>query len=353
MKVRNAVLCLSCTLLVHSAFAQSSVTLYGRLGEDVNYTHISGSKGTASKGAASMDDDASQWGLRIQEDLGSGSKVISVLENGFSLNNGAFQKSGYEFNKQAYIGISNTRYGLLSLGQQYAPEFYVSTQVDPFGRFTNGSMIALFQALPTNSRGFYSGIPNSVQYTSPKIEGIQAKLSYSLSNGGTTAASNIGEAQGASLTYANDKLYLAASYDNERIASTTAGLSSMSNSSYQVAATYQLPYVKVHGYYFHNDQRGKPGAYGYMLGLSSLITPSNEVMFSVSKRSSPTSQSGAKMAALGYNHFLSKRTVVYVSAAYLENDRNASYSLWPSLSSYTVTTGAHAVSVMAGIRHYF
>jgi len=353
MKVRYTALCFTGTLFAQSALAQSSVTLYGRLGEDVNYTHISGSKGTPSKGVASMDDDASQWGLRIQEDLGGGSKVISVLENGFTLNNGAFQKSGYEFNKQAYVGLSNIHYGFLSLGQQYAPEFYVSTQVDPFGRFTNGSMISLFQALPTNSRAFYSGIPNSVQYTSPEFEGFQAKLSYSLSNGGTTAASNIGEAQGASLTYTSDKLYVAASYNNERIASTTAGLSSMSNSSYQVGATYQLPIVKLHGYYFHNDQRGKPGAYGYMLGLSTLINPSNQIMLSVSKRSSPTSQSGAKMAALGYNNFLSKRTVIYVSAAYLENDRNAAYSLWPSLSSYTVTTGAHAVSIMAGIRHYF
>src|SRR5882762_8826071 len=107
MKVRYTALCFTGTLFAQSALAQSSVTLYGRLGEDVNYTHISGSKGTPSKGVASMDDDASQWGLRIQEDLGGGSKVISVLENGFTLNNGAFQKSGYEFNKQAYVGLSN------------------------------------------------------------------------------------------------------------------------------------------------------------------------------------------------------------------------------------------------------
>lgn len=357
--IRRAAILVSLGLLwTQAAWSQSSVTLYGRLGEDINYTHFSGAGKNPSQNGTTVDSDASFWGMRMRENLGGGTSVFAKMENGFNLNNGSLFKNGYMFNRQAYIGLQNNTYGSIFLGRQYAPEFFTSIHVDPFGRLSNGSMLSLFQAIPGgSSRGFVTGISNSIQYWTPMIMGFRGKLMYALSNGGTAASSTIGEAEGASLVYRNRSLYVSLSYNNQRIANTEAGLPSLSNSTYQLGATYDFRVVKVYGYVMRNDQRNQPKAYGYLLGLSSYINPSNEVMFSAAKRSSPTPQSGAEMFALGINHFLSKRTIIYGSVAHLSNEGNAKYSLWPALISYKTENlpmaGQNETSVMVGIRHYF
>lgn len=359
MNHRVAISAAVALIFSQGVFAQSSVALYGRLDEDINYSHFSsGGAKNSPRSGTSLDSDAAFWGLRITEDLGGQTKFFAKLENGFYLSNGALFKDGYLFNRQAYAGLENGQYGSIFFGQQYAPEFYVSAYADPFGRLSNGSIISLFQVIPgSNSRGFNPGINNSVQYWTPEYRGLQAKLMYAFSNGGTTAASNIGEAEGASLMYRSKSLYIAASYNNQRIAGTLKALASVSNTTYQVAATYDFHFVKLHGYVMRNDQRNQPTSYGYLLGLSSYVTPFDELMFSAAKRSSPTPQSGAEMLAVGMNHYFSKRTLIYASFAYLNNDRKAAYSLWPALLSYRAqglpAAGQNETSVMVGLRHYF
>ena len=62
----------------------------------------------------------SRWGLRGAEDLGGGLKAIFKLENGFNIGNGALGKSGAEFGRQAYVGLTQNGVGSLTLGRQYS-----------------------------------------------------------------------------------------------------------------------------------------------------------------------------------------------------------------------------------------
>ncbi len=55
---------------------------------------------------------ASKFGLLGAEDLGGGTKAIFRLESGFNSLTGAQSSSGFIFNRQAYVGLSNDRYGI-------------------------------------------------------------------------------------------------------------------------------------------------------------------------------------------------------------------------------------------------
>lgn len=110
--------------------AQSSITLYGVVDVGVNYSSNTqtgiGANG-APKGASQvyMADGlaggkmGSRWGLRGSEDLGDGTHAVFALENGCSINNGAFAQGGAEFGRQAWVGLENDRLGTVSLGRQY------------------------------------------------------------------------------------------------------------------------------------------------------------------------------------------------------------------------------------------
>ncbi|WP_256258783.1 porin, partial [Burkholderia ubonensis] len=95
------------------AFAQNSVTLYGLIDEGFNYTNnvrVNG-VGKTNYQLASGYAQGSRWGLRGSEDLGGGLKAVFVLESGFDVNNGRLGQGSRMFGRQAYVGLSESRFG--------------------------------------------------------------------------------------------------------------------------------------------------------------------------------------------------------------------------------------------------
>jgi predicted porin len=103
------------------AHAQSSVTLYGLLDVGVAYVNNSATNGQGHPlfSMISGNIQATRWGIKGLEDLGGGMKAIFVLENGFSVANGKFMQGGDEFGRQAFVGLSTSRFGSITLGRQY------------------------------------------------------------------------------------------------------------------------------------------------------------------------------------------------------------------------------------------
>jgi predicted porin len=118
------------SLLAATANAQSSVTLYGVVSGDVTYVDNAQAAATSASGhpkggpqvavldSATSGLASSRWGLKGVEDLGGGLKAVFQLENGFSMNNGALGQGGALFGRQAYVGLSASRYGTFTLGRQ-------------------------------------------------------------------------------------------------------------------------------------------------------------------------------------------------------------------------------------------
>jgi predicted porin len=108
------------------AHAQSSVTLYGTVDAGVIYStsqQATSANGSVSSGHAVQMSGGnlvpSRWGLMGTEDLGGGIKASFDLENQFLTGTGAMLQSGSLFDRQAWVGLEDARFGTLSAGRQY------------------------------------------------------------------------------------------------------------------------------------------------------------------------------------------------------------------------------------------
>lgn len=186
------------------AFAQSSVTLYGVIDAGLNYVNNVG--GHADWAMSSGIVQGSRWGLKGSEDLGGGTKAIFQLENGFNVFNGKLGQGSREFGRQAYVGLTNDKFGTLTLGRQYDP-VVDNAQPTTF----NGQWGALFSHpgdIDNTDNGFR--VNNAVKYVSPRFAGIQGELFYAF--GGVAGSFGAQSTVGAGLNYSGGPLYIGAGY---------------------------------------------------------------------------------------------------------------------------------------------
>ncbi|GJH28921.1 hypothetical protein CBA19CS42_30415 [Caballeronia novacaledonica] len=175
---------ISCLLIgmALEAHAQSSVTLYGRLDEALEY--MSGvptnpnSSGIAQGSTnrfriVAGNWQGSFWGIKGAEDLGSGNKILFQLESGFNIATGQGSSAGI-FNRWAQVGVSNSSYGTIMMGRQ----LFIANDVwdfDPFGQsFWASATLVRGRNWPFSS--------NNISYQSPKIGGFDFAGQYSFSN---------------------------------------------------------------------------------------------------------------------------------------------------------------------------
>ena len=161
-------------LSANGAFAQSinqsSVELYGILdiavGRVANSLSTNGdygstvnayqaTKSTVNNSVTGMINggiQASRWGIRGSEDLGGGLQAFYTLESGFNGQNGVSSNSaaslaqnspkassvssdgsldGQLFNRQAIVGLSDSRFGSVAFGRNYNPIYTAVTDYDP------------------------------------------------------------------------------------------------------------------------------------------------------------------------------------------------------------------------------
>ncbi|CBW77066.1 Outer membrane porin protein 32 precursor (plasmid) [Mycetohabitans rhizoxinica HKI 454] len=110
------------------------------------------------------------FGLRGDEDWGTGLHAIFKLESGFNLNNGQYSESGSIFNRQAYVGLRNDQYGALTLGRQYDSVVDYLAPLSAAGS-GYGNNLAGHPFDNDNLDNTFS-IKNAVKYTSPNYYGV-------------------------------------------------------------------------------------------------------------------------------------------------------------------------------------
>ncbi|AXE94490.1 porin [Paraburkholderia sp. 22099] len=208
-------------LVALGAHAQSSVTLYGIVDAGIGYQSSQTSLGSTSGGRSVVKMVNGVWagsrfGLKGGEDLGGGTKAIFQLEQGFNSATGAQGVSGLAFNRQAWVGVTNTTYGTLTAGRQYTAYYTLLSPYSPTTWLTGaygahpGDIDSLDTVYRTN---------NSLVYTSPKFYGFTASGSYSF--GGVPGSLNAGSTWSAALQYLNGPFGIAAGF--QRINNSTPG----------------------------------------------------------------------------------------------------------------------------------
>ncbi|MCE4537606.1 porin [Pelomonas sp. P7] len=105
-----------------SAWAQSSVTLYGIVDAAVRY--VSNNNG-AQKQLVPGGMSESRLGVNITEDMGGGLKALANLEHRLNSDTGTIAAA--EFWRQAWVGLQSNDFGQIRLGRQYNILFDVYT----------------------------------------------------------------------------------------------------------------------------------------------------------------------------------------------------------------------------------
>jgi GBP family porin len=308
------------------AHAQSSVTLYGLLDVGISYTNSTsttqGGRSNFQMSNAMM--QSNRWGMRGAEDLGGGLKAIFVLENGFTLTNGKLAQGGREFGRNAYVGLTDSKLGTLTLGRQN--EFmYDWVGHMSFADF-NGVGGNIFAHVMDNDNLIGTmRINNAVKYTSKTYAGLTLGGMYAFSNAAGAFANNRAYSFGA--TYNNGPINAALGFTqvnngNEAINANGAVDAGFTTSNGTTATSADAAFTA-------KRQQTFGGGLNYTFG------PAN-VGFVITD----TRLNNATAFATGTTTTLSAANAAYVH--FTNYEVNAHYSLTPALTlgaAYTYTDG--------------
>ncbi|MFP3564422.1 porin [Paraburkholderia sp. SIMBA_030] len=195
--------------------AQSSVTLYGLIDEGfeaVSNVPAAGKTGGGTKYALDAINglNGTRWGLRGTEDLGAGIAAIFTLENGFDLNTGKLGQGGAEFGRQAFVGLSSSRFGTLTLGRQY------DSVVDYLGNFEFGdsNVGTAHAAHPGDLDNFNNSrrTNNAIKFRSIDYSGLTSGGIYSL--GGVAGSFTTDQIYSLGVGYKQGPLAMGVAYLN-------------------------------------------------------------------------------------------------------------------------------------------
>jgi predicted porin len=338
MKKKLIALAVASLLSAPTAFAQSSVTLYGSI--DYGYTSLGSNdakththdldpnvygKVKSRTGLDSGISKANRIGFKGTEDLGNGLKAIFVLENGLvgdTTGNGIFSGA----NRQSYAGLSGG-FGTVAFGRQYSPQHVFTSAVDPFGKNGFGSA---GNVLMQDRRA-----DNIATYASPNWGGFGFLAGYSLNAAGNEHLENDTDIRlwALAATYTWDKLFVAGNYHatNQKHAHTS---NQSAFNAYDLYASYDFGFVKVGSTVgrrttkkdFIGTQKDAKLTQ-WMIGATFRLTPNDSILTSYSRAGESKIADGQDKRprigqwALGYEHSLSKRTVLYSQFAMQSHNR--------------------------------
>lgn len=351
------------------AASAADVQVYGRVDTGL-YLTKSDATGVRSLSMESGIAGASRFGFKGSETLGNGVNVGFVLENGFSADTGvmAGSKDSRLFDRDSYLYV-NTPYGDFrfgrsgSLGGGVSGGLFAGT-ISPFG-------IVYKEAASTKVFAVEGRLDNMVRYDTPSFGGLKLSAQYSNGIDGDDALNNSQKdryaAVGATYTIGGLKLVgVVDKYLFDDIKDSNKGIGN--KTAYKVGLQYKASEgVTLYGGYQHTDNAQKIG-----LVTDKKVKGADTDAFTVGTRIAlgggnlnlalgyveGDKRDGSKLyevkmwqAAIGYTYPLSKRTVLYTAAAYLDSDYTKDGA---AVKTKKDTTSATKVkSLMAGIYHSF
>ena len=362
-------------LAATSAFAQSSVTMYGNI--DVGYgshktTSKDGSAFTKSSGVMDGSWAGSRLGFRGTEDLGGGLKASFTAEQGFNPTsaNGFNQRVGTfahqladaagtaytsNNNRQSFLGLSGG-FGEIRVGFQYTNSYDLAA--------FQGFSLSEFQGGNYQNQTHANGTrANAITYIAPKMGAITIKAQVGQGSGRATAESNaianIGAATGTltqnnnqytslMAVYANGPLIVAGNYAKSDLTTSAAASAQTAPSAMDFGGSYNLGFATISATMGTLEDNKVSGSTETKAKQFSVKVPFGATDLLLSTGSAKSTLAGAttrdsKGTMVGISTALSKRTNIY---AYTGSEKNEAVA--------AVTTAGYKDSKsMIGIRHAF
>jgi len=342
--------------LSSAAFAQTNVTIYGVADGTFDYINVSGNSNVApavgNPNNTRVTSNGSHLGFKGTENLGNGMKAIFQFESEVNFDSGA----ALGLNRDSFVGL-NGSFGQVTLGTQTGPTKALGGRLDVNSGDTimsNSAVLgklggAYASTLPvgtTKGAQFASGstfdtrFKNTIQYVTPSFSGLQATAMY-------VANENKSEAVGAKINtsaydlgvnYENGPVFVGATYariSEKNDAGTAIIVTNFGTDTtakeFRIGGVYDFGMATVRALYARTKGDGsvsdaKQNVWG--IGGTYNVSPNGKLVgqyykaadLSGSNFGRPTDNTGAKFYTIGYEHSLSKRTMLKAGYAYLKND---------------------------------
>jgi len=350
-----------------SACAQSSATLYGSL--DLGVSFASNVGGGHQYRMTSGVEAPTRWGLTGTEDLGSGLGIVFKVESGFNGTNGALG-GGLGFNRQAYVGVQDTKFGTLMLGRQWSPA------TDLVSTFSLNSLYGGWYFSHPNdidNLDYSYSIPNAVKYVSPKLGGLTVEALYALggqavqfSNNSvySGAASWTGGAFAASVGYLriyNPQTTIIGYQTGSGFVNAVYGtylLKARSQDIFATGVSYTVGPVKVVGNFtdvdFREGDAGRDVIFqnyeaSAVWSIASDITIYGGYTYTDGRNHATEQKPSYQQINIGANYQLSKRTGLYVVASV----QKAGGGAVAQIAGFNPSSNAKQAAAHIGLNHYF
>jgi predicted porin len=273
-----------------TAFAQSSVQIYGRFNTTLERTTTENYNGlgvkTNSTTIKAMNNNASRLGFKGTEDLGRGLKANFVLEHGFDSSTGG---TGAPFwGRQSEINLSGG-FGTVRLGN-FTSEAYFATAdyISMHNHDTGNSEDKLYAYIGRNR--------NKVAYRTPEfVKGLSAEIAV-------TAGEGVGpRTYDFAANYGIGGLALGLGYEKND-----------ADKQFAVRGLYEFGSFAVGAYVQRHTEAARGNRTLFRLsGAYNLGASEFHVNFGKAGEFSKAKKTDAKQFTVAYNYNLSKRTKVY------------------------------------------
>ncbi|AKJ31776.1 porin [Caldimonas brevitalea] len=305
-------------------FAQSSVTVYGRLNTSIERQKAGDESRTV------LQNNASRLGFKGSEDLGGGLKANFMIEHRFNVDDG--KTSGDAFwSGDSWVGLSGN-FGAVRLGRQTSALYYATADYVSLHNHDTGSSSDALYAY--NSRN-----QNKLSYITPSLGGLTGEVQYSLHEGASEDGEKLANQWELALNFDQGPLHLGGGYSKNDDLKVFA-----------VRALYELGAFTFGGYYerdkFDDEKRNNFRLSGmYTLGASEF-----HLNVGVAGDLGDLDDTGAKQFTVGYNYNLSKRTKLFAFYTKLANDEAGIYGVGADNANAAPDDFS---SFAVGLRHNF
>ncbi len=319
-RLRTSAIALACLAVGGVAHAQSSFTANGLVDQSVGQVQSAGGLKVKRLDRGNM--STSYLGFKGSEDLGGGLRANFQLETFIGVDTGgAGRVSGVDafWARNANVSLSGG-FGTIKLGRQGPPLFVSTLLFNAFGdSFGYSPAIRQYYNAPYGTPLIGdSGWNNAIGYSIPSYGGLSANV---LVQAGEGAANSKGKNVGANVLYFGGPVALTAAWQNVKSQgilgqsiATFPGFASQT--AYQFGGSFDAGVVKLFAQYGKiktdatkdvNTTNFNVGA-KVPLGAGALLAQYGD---SKIETQTVAGELKSKIATLGYDYFLSKRTDIY------------------------------------------
>lgn len=375
--MQKKLIALALASLSSAAFADATnVTIYGVADATFDVIRISdNANNTPNFNRVST--NGSHIGFRGTENLGNGLSAIFQFESEANFD----KNSSLALKRDSFVGLTGG-FGKIMLGTLTGPSNALAASLDVntgdnissntaiLGKLDQKGRVGFFNAA-NSTRSISSGsswdtrFTNAVAYVSPSFSGLQATGVYVANEAKdeTPTSETKPSLFDLGLTYTNGPIMVGTTYGRDR--NSGAPANNFKNTEFRIGGMYDFGMASVRALYGRTKSEttgveAKQNTWGiggtYNVTANGKLVSQYYVARDLEVNGTDLGESGGKLFTIGYEHNLSKRTMLKAGYARVTNDDNTNgYDFGYNASGFA-SVGANGFSASGfqfGVRHAF